>query len=117
MNEKFENLTIDSKKIPVSWNKQQEEINERLSEGEKSFSGTHRWIAVTALIVLSIISGLLLKDHQIKSRPEVIEMTYFEEELPESLIVLNDVDYDKTNYEELIDFIVPFEQGGVYYEE
>lgn len=107
---------IDSSRLPVDWNRQLVDINEAIHRQRTKISPIHRWVEITALIIFCIIGSVFLKDHSNHiysetwlTQEDLIEYIYLPEEstLPESLLVLNDIDNDETDYDDLMEYITP----------
>ena len=113
MTNEFKKLSIDPDKLPISWMKQRVEINEQLTEKPKErFVLIHRWVDIAALAIVCVVAGWLLINHSITPKIDIAaieEETLVEATLPESLIVLNDFEDTRTDYDEIIDFVVPFD--------
>jgi hypothetical protein len=113
MNNEFKKLTIDTEKVPVSWVRQRVKINTRIletSEPKRRFRLIHRWVNIAALIVACLLGSWIIANHSVAPKGDLVvasEDIYIEENLPASLVVLNDFDSTKTDYEEFIEFMVP----------
>lgn len=124
MNNDIKKYTIKTDSAPVSWERQRFEINRQIdgiSSSRKRFVLIHRWVDVAALIIICLVAGLFIIRHSITSLSEPVSVdenfTLYDAEsdeyLPDSLVVLNEIDSENESFEKLINFVVP-QQGGMY---